>query len=85
MNQHNLPESARKVKKVSIYYYEQRVNGFSFYDRSLKVVFDIGFLKGKVTDVYIEPNEQIIGIKAYFSSQTALISNFQFIICKVLA
>lgn len=64
MTKHMLPPSAKRVSKVSIYHFSDRVNGFQFYNNSGSVVFEIGFLKGKIFDVIVESNEQIIGIRA---------------------
>jgi|LakMenEpi03Aug12_release.lakeMendotaPanAssembly.Ray.scaffolds.fasta_scaffold4221292_1 hypothetical protein len=51
MTQHLLPQLAKRVKKVSIYHFSNRVNGFVFFSVAGNVVFEIGFLKGKIYEV----------------------------------
>jgi hypothetical protein len=62
MTKHTLP--LIKPSKVEIFYECAYVNGFKFYDyRGL--VFKVGAVdQGSVETIYIEEDEQIIGISA---------------------
>lgn len=59
-----IPTNGRRIEMIKIYY-EDKIYGFKFLDENQNLKFEIGHCKeGSVTEVLIQPNEQIIGCSA---------------------
>ena len=54
-----------QIRKVEIYHNGRCILGFKFFDKKNTFLFEIGDTTNKLmTEVVIEENEQIIGVKA---------------------
>lgn len=75
------------IKKVEVQSYgAQYLRGFRFFDSIKQLIFEIGNVNQKeniTTTVLIYDDENIIGFKAKESSiATAVLTDFQFMVCK---
>jgi hypothetical protein len=52
-----------KIRSVTIHYDDYRIRGFSFFDKDGARLLKKGFI-GRRTEVLLEENEVIIGVKA---------------------